>query len=222
MNAGESHNHLKRITSSKITNSESVASKYYMFKDHKKDGGYRPVVSGCKSNTLGLSNMLSDVIESLCLGVTEPFEVISSEEMLAVITKFNSEVQEKIEKDATYDWREHFLLLGTDVVSLFPSLSAEKTGYAVRKQVEKSEIIWTEIDYEWLALYVHLNANLCSNLDEIEKYLPRRRRGRRGREAGLGSEECRKRYLVDDEHSNWEWPSLEPDNTGMKKSLVLL
>ena len=38
LNAGESHGHLKRITNSKITNSESVASKYYMFKDHKKEG----------------------------------------------------------------------------------------------------------------------------------------------------------------------------------------
>ena len=92
--------------------------------------------------------MLSDVIESLCLGINEPFEVISSEEMLAVITQFNGEIRERTREEPDYDWRDEFLLLGTDVVSLFPSLSAEKTGYAVRKQVEKSEIIWSEIDYE--------------------------------------------------------------------------
>ena len=61
LNAGENHGHFERITNSKINNSEATASKYFMFKDHKPNGGYRPVVSGCTSNTLGLSNMLSDI-----------------------------------------------------------------------------------------------------------------------------------------------------------------
>ena len=66
VNAGESHGHLKRITNSKITHSETSAPMYYMYKDHKKGGGWRPVVSGCNSNTLGLSNLLSDMVESIC------------------------------------------------------------------------------------------------------------------------------------------------------------
>ena len=95
--------------------------------------------------------------------------------------QFNEEISERIKEEPSYEWREEFLLLGTDVVSLFPSLSAERTGLAVRRQVEKSEVVWSEIDFEWLALYVHLNSTLCSNLNEIEKFLPKRRRG-------LGSE----------------------------------
>ena len=66
LNAGEDHGHHSRITNSKLMNSEVTASKYFMHKDHKKEGGYRPVVSGCTSNTLGLSNLLSDIVESLC------------------------------------------------------------------------------------------------------------------------------------------------------------
>ena len=51
------------------------------------------VVSGCKSNTLGLSNILSDMVESVCHSMEEPFEVISSEDMLARIVGFNKEVE---------------------------------------------------------------------------------------------------------------------------------
>ena len=207
LNAGESHGHHDRITNSKVMNSEATASKYFMYKDHKKEGGYRPVVSGCTSNTLGLSNMLSDVVESLCLSMKNPFEIISSEDLLARIDKFNKEIEKEIEKDENYDWREHYILLGTDVKALFPSLSAERTGRAVRKQVEKSLIKWEEIDDMWLTLYVHLNENLCSSLEKIKHLLPKRRKGRRGPEAGMGSEECRERELFNDEKSNWEWPA---------------
>ena len=117
-----------------------------MYKDHKCGGGYRPVVSCCCSNTLGLSGLLSDVVESLCQAVHNPFEVISSEDLLARLTEFNEGIKEKILEDESYDWRREYILLGTDVVSLFPSLSAERTGEAVRRQVEKSSIIWEDID----------------------------------------------------------------------------
>ena len=207
-NAGEAHGHNGRIRSSKNIESEIAANKYYMFKDHKEGEKYRPVVSGCCSNTLGLSGLLSDIIESLCLAVENPFEVISSEDLLANINEFNEEIKREIEKENSYDWRKDYVLLGTDVVSLFPSMSAEKTGEAIRKQVEKSKISWEEIDEKWLSLYVRLNRELCYNYEEIENLLPIRRRGRRGKEAGMGSQECDKRHLEDNEKSNWEWPNL--------------
>ena len=72
VNAGEYNGHIDRILSSKIVNSESTAPKYYLFKDHKKSESWRPVVSGCSSNTLGLSNMLSDIVESICGSIKDP------------------------------------------------------------------------------------------------------------------------------------------------------
>ena len=78
LNAGESHGHIDRILSSKIVNSESSAPKYFLFKDHKKKESWPPVVSGCSSNTLGLSNLLSDIVESVCGSISNPYEVISS------------------------------------------------------------------------------------------------------------------------------------------------
>ena len=109
---------MERILSSKIVNSESSAPKYFLYKDHKKEESWRPVVSGCSSNTLGLSNMLSDIVESLCGTIAEPYEVISSEGLLSRCEKFNewASVQE-------FDWRERYMLLGSDVCALFPSLS---------------------------------------------------------------------------------------------------
>ena len=98
-NMGENSNHLQRILDSKLTNSEQAAPKYYMFKDHKEGGGWRPVVSGCSSNTLGMSNLLSEIVESLCSAVENPYEVISSTDMLSRIEQFNREIMKKrIEK----------------------------------------------------------------------------------------------------------------------------
>ena len=77
-NIGENHGHHNRMKESKLTHSEQNAPCYYMYKDHKREGGWRQVVSGCNSHTLGLSNMISEVIESLCVSIENPYKVISS------------------------------------------------------------------------------------------------------------------------------------------------
>ena len=59
LNYGKNHGHQDRIEKSELCSSENAAPKYYLFKDHKDEGGYRPVVGGCTSDTLGLSNTLS-------------------------------------------------------------------------------------------------------------------------------------------------------------------
>ena len=67
MNSGENHDLMDRIMTSKQSESENAATKYHMYKDHKAEGGWRPVVSGCKSDTLGLSNTLSETVEAVCM-----------------------------------------------------------------------------------------------------------------------------------------------------------
>ena len=88
-NVGEQHNHVKRVTDSKLTTLETCAPKYYLYKDHKEKESWRPVVSGCNSNTLGLSNLLSDVVEPICTAVVNPYEVISSKDLLSRIEVLN-------------------------------------------------------------------------------------------------------------------------------------
>ena len=53
-----------------------------------------------------------------------------------------------------------------------------------------------------------------SNHEEIKHLLPKRRRGR---EAGMDSEECIERYLLNNENSNWEWPQIEINKRIIKK-----
>ena len=57
------------------------------------------MVSGCCSDTIGLSNLLSDVVESVCCAIEKPYEVTSSEDILSRIESFNKWVKsEKAEK----------------------------------------------------------------------------------------------------------------------------
>ena len=121
LNIGEHHGHLRRVLDSKLTYSENCAPMYYMHKDHKETGGWRPVVSRCNSITLGLSNLLSACI------------------------------------DSTASFKDNWQLIGSDMVALFPSLSAEKTAESVRKQAEKIKIVWENIDDRLIRLYIHLN-----------------------------------------------------------------
>ena len=120
--------------------------------------------------------------------------------MLARCEEFNRWlVKEKKIKASSgaenWDWRNDMMLLGSDVVALFPSLSADMTAEIVRRQVVKSPITWFNVDHTWLRLYVHLNANLASDISVIKHLLPFKKKGRRGKESGMSSSECKKRRL---------------------------
>ena len=67
-------------------------------KDHKKEPGEsRPIVTGCSGNTRGLSNSVSNFLESIANTIGNKFECISSEVMLANTKKADKEVMEMIE-----------------------------------------------------------------------------------------------------------------------------
>jgi len=179
LNSGINHDQQDRVLKSKLCHSENAAPKYFLYKDHKAEGGYRPVVSGCNSDTLGLSNTLSEVVESVANAVRNPFEVISSEDLLSRVSDCNEKLKEKRKEKENvedWDWTSEFILLGSDVKSLFPSLSAKYSGIAVREQFEKSEITWQNIDWKEITLYVRLNENYWkeNELEKVEKYLPKR------------------------------------------------
>ena len=54
---GAAHGHKDRIMTSKVTHSENRADMVLLYKDHKAEAmKTRPVVTGCSSNTAGLSN----------------------------------------------------------------------------------------------------------------------------------------------------------------------
>ena len=178
LNSGVNHNQMERILESKSCSSENVAPKYFMFKDNKVEGGYRPVVSGCNSDTLALSNTLSEVVEAVCMAIDEPYEVISSEDLLSRVYKCNNQLEAlRKSRDPDWDYRDEFILLGSDVQSLFPSLSPEGTGVAVRNEFSKSQIDWQNVDWRLVTLYLKLNEKYWTKneLKSVEKYLPKRK-----------------------------------------------
>ena len=117
-------------------------------------------------------------------------------------------------------------LIGTDVVSLFPSLSSVNTAKAVRSQAMKSSITWENIDTRWLRLYVHLNRELSSDISDIKHLLPTKRRGKLGPEPGMSCQECLGRYLEpvydNGQPSSWTWPGLEPKERELRVLMAIM
>ena len=95
--------------------------------------------------------------------------------MLSRVYECNDKIS-KMQADNGEQWslNDEMILLGSDVKSLFPSMSAEMTGKCVRRQFSKSPIEWVNIDWKLLTLYVKMHENYWKNveLSEVLKYLP--------------------------------------------------
>ena len=113
-------------------------------------------------------------------------------------------------------------MFGSDVVALFPSLSASRTSKIVRKQAEKSKMVRSNLDDEWIRLYIHLNRKYWIDLENIEHLLPCRRKGRRGKEAGMSSVEAKERKIGgNEEESNWTWPEVKIESSDVRKLVAV-
>ena len=86
---GEDHGHKERVLRTRVTRSCNQATLALLYKDHKLGNKTRPVASGNESFSLGLSNGLSDLMESVSRGMSNPYSVISSEDMLARMNRYN-------------------------------------------------------------------------------------------------------------------------------------
>ena len=53
-------------------------------------------MGGCNSDTLGLSNTLSEVVESVAMANKDPYEVISAEDLLSRIQDCNKRIIERM------------------------------------------------------------------------------------------------------------------------------
>ena len=64
-----------------------------MLKDHKRKLTTRPVVSGCSSNSAGMSNIVSMFLEAVGSSIKDPYEVVSSEDMLSRVEDCNMKME---------------------------------------------------------------------------------------------------------------------------------
>ena len=74
---------------SKTTQSNNVASLWLALKDHKSGDKTRGIAIGCTSNSRWLSNSVSDILEAVANNEREPYEVVSTEDMLSRVHKAN-------------------------------------------------------------------------------------------------------------------------------------
>ena len=87
--SGRNHGHTSRIMTAKTTTSNNVAVMWLALKDHKAGDKTRGIVTGCTSNSKGLSNSVSDVLEAVANSEQDPYEVCSGEDMLARVHAAN-------------------------------------------------------------------------------------------------------------------------------------
>ena len=175
---GKNHRHQQRMRDSKIVRSNNLANLYLQMKDHKSGQKSRGIVSGWDSYTSGLSNMISELLESVANGVINPYEVISSEDMLAKVQECNKmlellrmrlEAKKKREEDGQ-EWEIEdevceedldLYLIGSDVISMFPSLTEVNTGLIIRRQVKKSPVKFDGINFKEMAKYIRIEKDKC-------------------------------------------------------------
>ena len=91
----------------------------------------RAVVSAWDSYTVGLSNILSEFVESVANPVNQPCKVNSSEDMLSRIHRCNKDLEtlrkQKLENGETLsEEEERIYVLGADVILAFLSFSSLK------------------------------------------------------------------------------------------------
>merc|ERR1712235_124240 len=104
LSQGENWEHEDRLRETQINQDCSVAPLYLLVKSHKKYSGVRPggegpppppptrpVCGAVNGMNVHLSNILSPIIEAVTGEMKDSAEVISTDDMLSVIDKYNSD-----------------------------------------------------------------------------------------------------------------------------------
>ena len=98
-NSGKDQGHGDRIMDSKKSKSENLADLSLAYKDHKQEpGSTRPIATGCTSNTIGMSNCVSDLLEAVANSEPDPYEAMSSEDMLYKTKLANEKIRLRRER----------------------------------------------------------------------------------------------------------------------------
>ena len=99
--------------------------------------------------------------------------------MLATVVDCNRKLEkirkEKIEKGEPLGDDEELILIRTDVVGLFPSITAPRTGRIVRYKVQGSSLKFKDMNFKQASLYVYLNQDKTGDLDELRQCFPWRK-----------------------------------------------
>ena len=83
------------------------------------------------------------------------------------------------------DFEKNMVLIGSDVISLYPNLEVDKVVNNIREAIEIANVKWEEVDYREGVRYLALNWDLeTCNKSSLRRVIPIRR-GKRGTRPGL-------------------------------------
>ena len=263
---------------SKTTTSNNVASMWLALKDHKDGDKTRGIVTGFSSNSKGLSNSVSDVLEAVANGERDPYEVCSGEDMLARVHEANRRTmarreewnarrekkllidcgtceerigvplgcdncqprdRDKREDESRKEYLERAaecevcgpkiearleqdcsecglavrkaelerVLLGNDVVGLFPNIKSKNSARIVRRKVEKSEVEFVGFDFKQGGRYIVMNKRYTGDLKPLWNVLPWRRKVG-GTAPGMTGKAINS--VEDNPEYQWTYPKAQP------------
>ena len=216
---GDNWGHGDRVRDTIINHSDAVPPMYIMVKDHKEipKGSWpktRPVVENCRGMGVHVSNIVSDVVESLANSLEGDFEVISTEDVRARIDEYNTGTSNHLPD------RDLRMILGADAVSLFPSLDTKQVSKIVAQEFLKSNLRVEGIDCKELGKYVGMNWSPTQILLAGLRRVVPVRKFKMGPRPGLGSKEAQGDSLKEEEESKWVFGTLEPTEDEERKLIA--
>ena len=186
-NLGEAWGHSARMRES-FMGGEHPAKMTILIKDHKArlpNGLYktRPVVAGDTAFNRGLSEILSDILESTYKARKgRNIGVISTDDLLSRISQLNEKFKEHEaeSRDETQGQNvpgtakddPQITVVGSDVEALFPSLNHAETGRLCKRMIMESGMEYDNIDVDEMLLYIRMNRKVAGNIGRLENFLP--------------------------------------------------
>ena len=84
------------------------------------------------------------------------------------------------------------IVVGNDVIALFPSMREARAGGTVSAQAVQNTMLNKGLDYMEMARYCAVNPHLCGDLSEVQNLLPWRTNwGKGGRKPGMQNKEVK-------------------------------
>ena len=170
LSAGENSRHEDRIKDNMISSNSPIPPLYGLRKDHKFHHDVvagppsRPVCGADSSANFRLSHLLSLILSELWQRDQSGSVCMNTEEMMAEVTRVNSE-----------DIGEDTIIGSTDVKALYPSLDIDFTINTVCEFFEASGVVIHGVDYEEMGLYISLNRTIGQIRDlGLDKVCPTR------------------------------------------------
>ena len=111
------------------------------------------------------------------------------------------------------------IVVGNDVIGLFPAMQEVRTGGTVVTQSMKNDMANKGLEYMEIARYCAINRHLCGDLSEVENVLPWRTKwGKGGKKPGMQNEEVKgkKKNL----QNVWTFPPKAKPTDHQKKVLA--